>query len=79
MKLTTLCILIGSVLTIHIEKKDETIHKLPALHLLPNTITVSGASSGGYFSQMMLIIYSKTIKGVGEIAGGPFMVGADNY
>ena len=58
---------------------DENLGKLPALHLNPDTITVSGGSSGGYFCVMMMIIYSKTIKGCGDIAGGPWKIGEDKH
>jgi hypothetical protein len=45
------------------------------MNLRPDTITVSGGSSGAYFTQMMQIIYSKTIKGSGNQSGGPFKIG----
>jgi hypothetical protein len=56
---------------------DEKINGLPALHLNPDTITASGGSSGGYMCSMMMIIYSKTIKGCGDISGGPWKIGED--
>jgi hypothetical protein len=58
---------------------EDILGTLPHLHLNPDTITVSGASSGGYFCQMMLIIYSKTIQGCGDIAGGPWKIGEDKH
>lgn len=58
---------------------EDNLGILPHLHLNPDTITVSGASSGGYFCQMMMIIYSKTIQGCGDIAGGPWKIGEDKH
>ena len=43
--------------------------------LNPDTITVSGYSSGGYFAQMMHVIFSSTIKGSAEVGAGPYTVG----
>ena len=75
------CLLVSTVASILIKenKKEDELVKLPALDLNPDTITVSGGSSGGYFCNMMLIIYSKTIKGCGDIAGGPWKIGEDKH
>jgi poly(3-hydroxybutyrate) depolymerase len=34
--------------------------------------TVSGLSSGGYMAAQFAVVYSKSVKGVGVIAGGPY-------
>ena len=41
----------------------------------PNTVTISGFSAGSFMAQQMHVIYSKTIKGAGCVAGGPFGIG----
>ena len=45
---------------------------LPPLNANPDTITMSGIASGAYMATNMHVIYSKTIKGVGLVAGGPY-------
>ena len=38
----------------------------------PDTVTVSGLSSGGFFAHQFHIAYSGTVKGAGIVAGGPY-------
>ena len=47
-------------------------HNLPALAANPDTITMSGSSSGSFMTNQMHITMSGTIKGVGLMIGGPF-------
>jgi hypothetical protein len=49
--------------------------KLGKLDLNPDTITVSGFSSGGSFANMFHIIFSSTIKGSAQSGGLPYMCG----
>ena len=49
-------------------------HYLPSLGANPHTVTISGFSGGAFMATHMHVIYSKTIKGAGIIAGGPFGV-----
>ncbi|MBS1971912.1 MAG: hypothetical protein JSU04_16495 [Bdellovibrionales bacterium] len=44
--------------------------KIPALNADPNSITVSGLSSGAFMAVQLGVAYSKQIKGVAAIAGG---------
>jgi poly(3-hydroxybutyrate) depolymerase len=49
----------------------------PPLPLLPalgaeHQVTVSGLSSGGYMAAQFAVAFSKDVKGVGVIAGGPY-------
>ena len=46
--------------------------RLPSFGADPESVTFSGISSGSFMAHSMHIIYSKTIKGVGLIAGGPY-------
>lgn len=46
-----------------------------ALGANPGSVTMSGFSAGSYMTNQMHVIYSKTIKGVGMVAGGPYYVG----
>jgi poly(3-hydroxybutyrate) depolymerase len=45
---------------------------LPALRAQPNSVTVSGVSSGAYMAVQMHIAHSATVTGAGVIAGGPY-------
>ena len=49
----------------------------PPLPLLPalgaeHQVTVSGVSSGGYMAAQFAVAFSKDVKGVGVVAGGPY-------
>ena len=48
---------------------------LPAMGANPDTITISGFSSGSYMTNQMQVIHSSTFKGAGMFEGGPYMVG----
>ena len=48
---------------------------IPALGANPDTVTISGFSSGSYMSTHLHVIFSDTIKGAGMMAGGPYHVG----
>ena len=48
---------------------------LPGFGVNPDTITMSGFSSGSFMTAQMSVILSERIKGAGMIAGGPYMVG----
>jgi poly(3-hydroxybutyrate) depolymerase len=45
---------------------------LPALHVDPSAITVSGISSGAYMAVQMQVAFSKTFSGAASVAGGTF-------
>ena len=45
---------------------------LPALHLDPDSLTVSGISSGGYMAVQYQVAYSSQVRGAGIIAAGPW-------
>lgn len=45
---------------------------LPALSVSKNAHTVSGLSSGGYMATQMHVAFSRTIRGAGVIAAGPY-------
>ncbi len=45
---------------------------LPALDAIPAETTVSGLSSGGYMAVQLHFAHSRTIKGAGAIAAGPY-------
>jgi poly(3-hydroxybutyrate) depolymerase len=45
---------------------------LPRLHALTDEWTVSGLSSGGYMASQIAVAHSRTVRGVGVFAGGPF-------
>jgi hypothetical protein len=47
-------------------------HILGTYNINTSAISASGISSGGYFSQQFHVAYSKTIMGVGVVAGGPY-------
>ena len=42
----------------------------------PDTITMSGQSSGSYMTNHMMVLHSERIKGYGMMEGGPYHVGA---
>jgi poly(3-hydroxybutyrate) depolymerase len=45
---------------------------LPALHVDPQAITVSGISSGAYMAEQMHVAFSKTLAGSASVAGGVY-------
>ena len=52
--------------------------RLSSYNIDTSQITVSGLSSGGFFAVQFHVAYSKIIRGVGVIAGGPFWCARDN-
>ena len=57
---------------------NENVPKLTSYNVDTNQITVSGLSSGGFFAVQFHVAYSKIIRGVGVIAGGPFWCAQNN-
>ena len=58
---------------------DTTIAKLPALGADPNTVTITGYSSGAMLAEILYLSYSDLFKGAGFIAGSPYYcVGLQN-
>ena len=53
--------------------------KLTSYNVDVSKITVSGLSSGGFFAVQFHVAYSKIIRGVGVIAGGPFWCAQNNF
>ena len=51
--------------------------RLPRLNIAPDSLTVSGISSGGYMAVQYQVAYSKSIAGAGVIAGGPWFCAQD--
>ncbi|HET9024389.1 MAG TPA: depolymerase, partial [Burkholderiaceae bacterium] len=52
--------------------------RVPRLHALTDTWTVSGLSSGGYMASQIAVAHSRSVRGVGIFAGGPYYcVGID--
>ena len=49
---------------------------LPVMGVNPNTISMSGQSSGSYMTNHMQVLHSERIKGYGMMEGGPYHVGA---
>ena len=47
-------------------------YPLPPMGADPNTITISGFSSGAFMSTNLNVIYSSFIKGAGLVSGGPY-------
>jgi len=48
---------------------------LPFLDACPDSVTVSGISAGGHYSNHLQIVLSDVIKGAGISSAGPFMMG----
>ena len=53
--------------------------KLASYNIDVSKITVSGFSSGGFFAIQFHVAYSKIIRGVGVIAGGPFWCARNDF
>ena len=53
--------------------------KLTDYNIDVSKITISGFSSGGFFAVQFHVAYSKIIRGVGVIAGGPFWCAHNNW
>lgn len=51
---------------------------LKTYNIDPEQISVSGLSSGGYMAVQMHVAFSKTFRGAGVIAGGPYFCAQDN-
>lgn len=45
---------------------------LPALGTVPDSVTVSGVSSGGYMAVQYHVAHSTSVAGAGVVAGGPY-------
>jgi poly(3-hydroxybutyrate) depolymerase len=45
---------------------------LPALGLVPSSLTVSGLSSGGFMAAQFEVAYARSVKGAAIVAGGPY-------
>lgn len=63
-----------------LESRAESLHDLSRkLHLDPTQTSVSGLSSGAYMAMQLQVIHSKSIRGAGIIAGGPYRCAAGKY
>jgi len=51
---------------------DKSVEPLPHLNIEPNSITISGLSSGAHFTAQFQVAFSKTITGAGIFAGYPW-------
>ncbi len=50
---------------------------LPKLNIQPDSLTVSGVSSGGYMAVQFQVAYAKDVQGAGIIAAGPWFCAQD--
>ena len=48
-------------------------HRLPSLGANNQYSSISGFSGGSYMATNLNVIYSETFKGVGLLAGGPYL------
>ena len=76
MKLEALCLLLSLQCMTKVNAGNAP--KLSSYNVDTSQITVSGMSSGGFFAVQFHVAYSKIIRGVGVIAGGPFWCAQDN-
>ena len=53
------------------DPNPELFH-LPPLNVNPDTVTVSGFSSGAYMANQIFVILSETFAGVSSLSGGAF-------
>ncbi len=53
-------------------ESNKSTHTLSEIHAAPDMTTVSGVSAGAYMATQLQIAYSKTFKGLGSVAGGPW-------
>lgn len=51
---------------------------IPKLAIDPNSLTVSGISSGAFMAVQLHVTYSATFKGCGALAGGPYFCAQDD-
>ena len=54
------------------QAQEMSLPPLPRLGLQKNSVTVSGISSGAYMASQFGVAYSRTVTGVGLVAGGPY-------
>jgi hypothetical protein len=54
---------------------EDTIYKLPAMNVNPDSITAGGFSGGSFYATIFHVVNSATIKGVHLRAGGPYSFG----
>lgn len=55
--------------------KDDTKYILPPLNINPDTIMAAGFSGGSFYSTILHLSNSETIKGVHLRSGGPYSFG----
>jgi poly(3-hydroxybutyrate) depolymerase len=48
--------------------------RLPSANVDTDSVTVSGLSAGAFFAEQLLVAYSDVFKGMGAIAGGPYLM-----
>ena len=54
-------------------------YPLPKLSIVPGTLTVSGLSSGAYMATQFHVAFSKTVRGAGVFAGGPYYCAQNDF
>ena len=76
LEMKVLCLLLSLLCTTKVNAGDAP--RLSSYNIDTSQITVSGLSSGGFFAVQFHVAYSKIIRGVGVIAGGPFWCAQNN-
>lgn len=64
--------LVFSMIASLVECQNVLSYPLPRLSIQPNSLSISGLSSGAYFAAQFQVAYSSSIVGSGIFAGGPF-------
>lgn len=68
----TRTLLMGLALAAIVAPAAQAAGALPRLNILPDSLTVSGVSSGGYMATQYQVAYSRDVIGAGIIAAGPW-------
>merc|ERR1712157_404318 len=63
----------ANAISIQDAEPEEEVIALPFLDACPDSVTVSGYSMGGMYSNHLQIVLSDVIKGAGIDAGAPFV------
>ncbi|KAL9653004.1 hypothetical protein ABK040_015519 [Willaertia magna] len=78
----TIFIVLCLINCIYAANKSVTQHltyPLPKFNIIPNSLSISGLSSGAYMAVQFQIAFSKSIKGVGVFAGGPYYCSVSDF
>ncbi len=61
-----------AALLMQVALASDTPEPLPALGLAPQSLTVSGLSSGGFMAAQFEVAFSRSVAGAAIVAGGPY-------